>query len=98
MQSWNVENPAGEPVEIQGEDLVSALSRHREALLAIALPGGVEAVEEAWMHWNPELFDSEGGVEIVVTGRSGGGERRGLLAIHAAPSDIAPGTGRAVFF
>ncbi|WP_026871647.1 hypothetical protein [Inquilinus limosus] len=98
MQSWRVDNPAGDPVEIQGEDLVSALSRHREALLAVAFPNGIETVDRAWMRWNEELFDGEGGVEITVTGRSGGGERQGLLAVHAAPGEIAPDTGRSVFF
>jgi hypothetical protein len=55
-------------------------------------------MDTAWMHWNPNLFGGEGGIEIAVTGRHGGAERRGLIAIHATPSEMAPGTGRAVFF
>jgi len=98
MQQWSVENPGGEPVVIAGEDLVSALSRHREALLAIAFPGGIEAMDTAWMHWNPDLFDGEGGVEIAVTGRRDGAERQGLIRIRATPGEMAPDTGRAVFF
>jgi hypothetical protein len=98
MQQWSVENPQGEPVVIAGEDLVSALSRHRESLLAIAFPAGIEAMDTAWMHWNPDLFGGEGGIEIAVTGRRDGEARQGLIAIHATPGEMAPDTGRAVFF
>lgn len=98
MQTWQVTNPSGPPVTIQGEDLVSAMSRHREALLAVAFPGGVEAVETAWMHWDKDLLEGEGAVEVILTGLRAGTESQGRLLIHAAASDIAPDTGRAVFF
>jgi hypothetical protein len=98
MQSWNVENPAGEPVQILGEDLVSALSRHRETLLTIAFPQGIDTIEAGWMHWDQELLGGEGGVEVILSGRSHDEEREGRLAIHAAPGEIAPDTGRPVFF
>lgn len=98
MQSWIVENPIGEPVQIQGEDLVSALSRHRETLLAIAFPRGIETIETSWMHWDRDLLGGEGGVEVILSGRSHEAKQEGRLAIHAAPGEIAPDTGRPVFF
>ncbi|MFE0752399.1 hypothetical protein ACFW16_00495 [Inquilinus sp. NPDC058860] len=98
MQTWLVTNPSGPPVAIQGEDLVSAMSRHREALLALAFPGGVEAVETAWMHWDQDLLDGNGAVEVILTGLRAGTEQQGRLLIDAAPGEIAPDTGRAVFF
>ena len=99
MQSWQVANPFGSPMTIEGEDLVSAMSRHHEALLAVAFPdGGVEAVQNAWMHWDKDLLEGAGAVEVSLTGLRAGTERQGRLLIHAAASAIAPDTGRPVFF
>ncbi|WP_343718004.1 hypothetical protein [Inquilinus sp.] len=98
MQTWQVTNPAGDPIVIQGEDLVSAMSRHREALLDLAFPGGVDAVETAWMHWDQDLLGGEGAIELILTCHRDGAERQGRILIHAAPGEIAPDTGRAVFF
>lgn len=100
MQTWRVFNSSGSPVplNIQGEDLVSAMARHRDALLAVAFPQGIQEVDRAWMHWEPTLLDGRGGVEILVTGLRDGAEREGRVIIEATPGEIAPDTGRPVFF
>lgn len=98
MQHWHVDNPAGAPVEIVGEDLISALARHRTELIALAFPEGIEAIETAWMHWDQDLLGGEGGIEVQLTATRDGSETRGRFLIHAVPADIAPDTGRPVFF
>ena len=50
------------------------------------------------MHWDKDLLEGEGAVEVILTGLRAGTESQGRLLIHAAASDIAPDTGRAVFF
>ena len=50
------------------------------------------------MHWDKDLLEGAGAVEVILTGLRAGTERQGRLLIHAAASAIAPDTGRPVFF
>ncbi|MGL4965193.1 MAG: hypothetical protein ACRC67_28465 [Inquilinus sp.] len=50
------------------------------------------------MHWDKDLLEGAGAVEVILTGLRAGTERQGRLLIHAAASAIAPDTGRVVFF
>jgi hypothetical protein len=57
-----------------------------------------QAASRRVMHWDNDLLEGAGAVEVILTGLRAGTERQGRLLIHAAASAIAPDTGRAVFF